>query len=77
MNVEQIIAEVDAEIGRLKQAKALLGGATAETVAKRAPGRPKSISVPAKRKKRNLSPEVRARISAAAKARSAKAKKKA
>jgi hypothetical protein len=74
MNIEQIIAELDAEIGRLKQVKALLGGATAATTAKTGPGRPKSISTPAKKKKRNLTPEGRARIAAAVKARWAKAK---
>jgi hypothetical protein len=77
MTVEQIITELDTQIGRLKQAKALLGGTATEPVAERGPGRPKSISVPAKKKKRNLTPEGRARIAAAVKARWAKAKKKA
>ena len=77
MGINQILAELDAEIARLQQAKALLAG---ETV-KRGPGRPKAIAtptpVPAKKKKRNLTPEGRARIAAAVKARWAKAKKKA
>lgn len=70
MGINQILAELDAEIGRLQQAKALLGG---ETV-KRGPGRPKGSSSTTK-KKRNLSPEGRARIAAAVKARWARQKK--
>ena len=74
MELHSILAELDAEIARLQQAKALLAG---ETV-KRGPGRPKvaSASVPTQKKKRNLTPEGRARIAAAVKARWAKAKKK-
>ena len=73
MEIIHISAELDAEISRLQQAKALLAG---ETV-KRGPGRPKatSTSAPAKKKMRNLSPEGRARIAAAVKARWAKQKK--
>ncbi len=71
MGTKQIIIEVDAEIARLQQARALLAG---ETV-KRSPGRPKATVSPIK-KKRNLTPEGRARIAAAVKARWAKAKKK-
>jgi hypothetical protein len=73
METRHIIAELDAEIGRLEQAKALLSGATSTVVAKRGPGRPKAT--PVGKKKRNLSPEGRARIAAAVKARWAKQKK--
>ena len=74
MQTSQILAELDAEIARLQQAKALLAG---ETV-KRGPGRPKTTSetAPTKKKKRNLTPEGRARIAAAVKARWARAKKR-
>jgi hypothetical protein len=73
VNLTAILAELDTEIARLQQARSLLAG---ETV-KRGPGKPKATaaSVPTK-KKRNLSPEGRARIAAAVKARWAKAKKK-
>jgi hypothetical protein len=69
MKSKPIIAELDAEIARLQQAKALLTG----TTVKRGPGRPsKSSTAPAKR---ILSPEARARIAAAQKARWAKVRK--
>jgi hypothetical protein len=71
MGTKQIIAELDAEIARLEQAKSLLTG---ETV-KRKPGRPKADPSLPQKKKRNLSPEGRARIAAAVKARWAKQKK--
>jgi hypothetical protein len=73
MTITKIVAELEAEILRLQQAKALLAG---ETV-KRGPGRPKAdfAPVPTQKKKRNLSPEDRARIAAAVKARWAKQKK--
>ena len=70
-----IINLIDAEIARLQQARAAITGA----VAKKRPGRPKSVSTPTATKpkqKRGLSPEGRARIVAALKARWA-AKKKA
>jgi len=70
MAIKQILAELDAEIARLHQARALLNGSEA----KRGPGRPKGAASTAK-KKRNLSPEGRARIAAAVKARWAKQKK--
>ena len=73
MEINQILAELDSEISRLQQAKALLSG---EEV-RRGPGRPTTDSAPAsvKKKKRNLTPEGRARIAAAVKARWAKQKK--
>jgi hypothetical protein len=71
VKLESILSELDAEIARLQQAKALLTG---EPV-KRGPGRPKAVPTVVAKKKRNLSPEGRARIAAAVKARWAKQKK--
>jgi hypothetical protein len=70
MQTSQIIEQIDAEIKRLQQAKSLLIGATT----KRGPGRPAKTSIVAP-KKRQMSPEGRAKIAAAQKARWAKAKK--
>jgi hypothetical protein len=80
MEIKQILAALDTEIARLHHAKALLSGGTTAPSAKRGPGRPKSTSAPVvapkpAKKKRNLSPEGRARIAAAVKARWAKQKK--
>jgi hypothetical protein len=69
METKQIITEIDAEISRLQQAKALLIG----TTIKRGPGKPAASSLSPK--KRQLSPEARARIVAAQKARWAKVRK--
>jgi len=71
MDLRQIIVELDAEISRLQQAKDLLTGETA----KRKPDRPKGATPAPAVKKRKMSPEGRARIVAAVKARWAKAKK--
>lgn len=68
MGHTEILAEIDDEIEKLKQARALLNG---ETSAKRLPGRPKgavNVAKPAK-KKRILSPEGRKRIQDAVKRR--------
>lgn len=65
-----ILALIDAEIAQLQSSRALIAAAGAGTT-KRGPGRPKGSG----RKKRNLSPEGRARIAAAVKARWAKQKK--
>lgn len=62
MHTTEIIAEIDAEIARLLQAKVLLSGTTTKR------SQPGVV-------KRQLSPESRARIAAAQKARWAKAKK--
>ncbi|WP_263408625.1 hypothetical protein [Terriglobus tenax] len=73
MEVSRIIAEIDAQISKLQQARALLAGAAAVGV--RRPGRPKgsttTASAPASRKraKRVLSPEARKRIADAQKRR--------
>ena len=69
MNTADILKLIDAEIVQLQNARALLAG-----TGKKRPGRPKSTSVSTvtpkkKRKKRHLTPEGRARIAAAVKAR--------
>jgi hypothetical protein len=66
MQTNELIAALDAEISRLQQAKALLSGATV----KRAGTVTTNATV-----KRVLSPEARARIAAAQKARWAKVRK--
>jgi hypothetical protein len=72
----RLVAELDAEIARLQQARALLTGGAA---VKRGPGRPKaaastSTAAPTRRKRR-LSPEGRKRIAEAMKKRWAERKK--
>jgi hypothetical protein len=72
MGLTAILAELDAEIEKLEQVRALL------TIgAKRGRGWPKGVATIEKpaRKKRNLSPEGRARIAAAVKRRWAAQKK--
>jgi len=75
MGVSEILATIDHEIAQLQQARALLSGSAAP-VAKRKVGRPRKIDAavtpaakPAKKKKRNLSPEGRKRIAEAVKKR--------
>jgi hypothetical protein len=63
LNIHAILVQLDSEIAKLEQAKALL--TTDKTPAKAASGRPK---------KRQMSPEGRARIAAAQKKRWAAAK---
>jgi hypothetical protein len=70
MKLESILAELDVEIARLQQARALL----TDVPAKRGPGRP-PIDRTVTKTKRNLSPEGRARIAEAVKRRWTKAKK--
>lgn len=80
MDVSSLLTEIDAEINRLQQARAALAGIQGYA-AKRISGRPKhattkSTAVKKATKKRTLSPEARARISAAQKRRWAETKKK-
>jgi hypothetical protein len=76
MNLTNVIAQIDAEISRLNQAKqALLGIST-----QKGPGRPRGASTGAKKAtsvkpKRKMSAAGRARIAAAQKVRWAKVKK--
>ncbi len=75
MDTNEIIAQLDTEIARLQEVKSILSGTTT-TQAKR--GRPNKASVAViapVAAKRILSPEARARIAAAQKARWAKVKK--
>jgi hypothetical protein len=74
MALKEVIALIDAEIAVLKEARALLANGSAVAVAKRKAGRPPKVqsdtaTTPKRKKKRNLSPEGRARIAEAAKKR--------
>jgi hypothetical protein len=76
LNTESIIQEIDSEISRLEQAKAILSG----TAVKRSPGRPKQTeavlnTVTAKPTKRVMSAEGKAKIAEAQRARWAKYKR--
>ena len=85
MEVSRIIAEIDAQISKLQQARTLLAGST-QTVTK-GPGRPRgrkaavktakvaSKTVTATKGKRKLSPEGRKRIADAMKKRWAERRK--
>ncbi len=78
MEVSRILAEIDAQIAKLQQARQLLSGA--DEVKRSGPGRPKGsknaapAATPAT-KKRKLSPEGRKRIADAMKRRWAERKK--
>jgi hypothetical protein len=72
MNTNDIVVEIDAEISRLQQVRALLNG-TGPTERRRA-GHPAGSSVPGKIK-RTLSTEAREKIAAAQRARWAKSRK--
>jgi hypothetical protein len=82
MALSDILASIDSEIAQLQKARALIVGATAP-VAKKKAGRPRKLAAevisapakPAKKKKRNLSPEGRKRIAEAVKRRWAAQKK--
>jgi hypothetical protein len=82
MALSEILASIDSEIAQLQRARALLVGAAA-LPAKKRPGRPRKVvaavapaaAKPAKKKKRNLSPEGRKRIAEAVKRRWAAQKK--
>jgi hypothetical protein len=71
MNTTDILAQIDAEIANLKQARALIA-ATAPAAGKTRlhfPTKIPKVAVAKPKKKRNLTPEGRARIAAAVKAR--------
>jgi transposase len=77
MDVKKILAEIDGEVARLQQIRAALIGVGGVSTGKRR-GRPKgstNAAKPAKRKKRNLSPEGRKRIAEAMKRRWAERRK--
>jgi hypothetical protein len=74
MNTNDILVEIDAEISRLQQARALLDGTGPSE--KRRPGRPAAASLAGSEGKRHtLSAEARERIAAAQRARWAKSKR--
>ncbi len=85
MNTNDIVLAIDAEIAQLQKAKTILTGGN--LTAKREPGRPAAAGAPNKAtsfnpvefakkpKRRTMSPEGRARIAAAQKARWAKSSK--
>ena len=82
MEVSRIIAEIDAQISKLQQARALLSGVAVPTV-RAGRGRPKGsknggaavVAVSAGTRKRKLSPEGRKRIAEAMKKRWAERRK--
>lgn len=71
MALNRLIEEIDAEISRLQQARALLSG---ESV-RRGPGRPKASAAAKPHRKRRLSPEGRKRIADAMRKRWAERKR--
>ena len=74
MKIQDIVVEIDAEISRLQQVKALLAGTS--TTEKRKPSRPTNTSLSRKAKtKRTLSADAREKIAAAQRARWAKYRK--
>jgi hypothetical protein len=78
MSLASLIAKIDAELARFQQVRALLSGGAAPAGEKR--GRPAGVVKAAgkyakKKAKHKISPEGRARIAAAVKARWAKQKK--
>jgi hypothetical protein len=74
MKIQDIVVEIDAEISKLQQVKALLTGTS--TTDMRKAGRPTNTSLPGNaRTKRTLSAEAREKIAAAQRARWAKSKK--
>jgi hypothetical protein len=76
MDTKEIIAQIDSEIARLQDAKSILSDRTTTPTikAKRGP-EAKTAPTPTTAKRRILSPEARARIAAAQKARWAKVRK--
>ena len=83
MDVTKIVAEIDAEIARLQEARAAIVGLNGSAPTGKRRGRPKgsvNVAKPAKaatsaKKKRNLSPEGRKKIQEAMKRRWAERRK--
>ena len=70
MNLKKLLAAIDAEIAKFEQAKALLlADENPKPRRGRKPKNAKAVVVAAPKKKRNLSPEARARIAEAQKKR--------
>ncbi len=78
MSLENIVAQIDAEIALLQQARSLLAASGIPAVRRGRPKKNVEAPVPSKpaKKKRNLTPEGRARIAEAVKRRWAKQKAK-
>ena len=80
MALNDVLSLLDAEIARLKEARALLAAGSTVIVTRKKPGRPPKVlpdppKVSKRKKKRNLTAEGRARIAAAVKRRWANQKK--
>jgi hypothetical protein len=82
VEVNRIIAEIDAQISKLQQARVLLAGTTSTAAARTGRGRPKgskngaaAAATTAAPRKRKLSPEGRKRIADAMKKRWAERRK--
>ncbi|MGA2351353.1 MAG: hypothetical protein ABSF70_13040 [Terracidiphilus sp.] len=83
MGIDNVISEIDGEITKLHQARALLTGAASPAAKKRgrpakaagAAGAVKAVAKPAKKTKRTLSPEARKAIADAQRKRWAKLKR--
>jgi hypothetical protein len=73
VGVSEILTQIDREIAQLQQARSLLAGTSA--VAPKKASAATTASKPAKKKKRNLTPEGRKRIAEAVKRRWAEQKK--
>jgi hypothetical protein len=73
VEVSRIIAEIDAQILKLQQARALLSDTSSSV--RSGPGRPKGSGTKTAKRKRNLSPEGRKRIADAMKRRWAERRK--
>ena len=73
MGIKQILEQLGVEIARLQQAKAILSGTATDVHSTHESA--KQEAMPPAKKKRNVSPEGRARIAAAVKARWAKQKR--
>jgi hypothetical protein len=75
MDTKEIITQLDAEIARLQEVKSILSGTTITSVKRGRPTKASITVVAPIAAKRILSPEARAKIAAAQKARWAKFKK--
>jgi hypothetical protein len=74
MDTNDIVLEIDAEISRLRQARAILSGTS--TLVKRKAGRPSGTNLPkAAKARRTMSAEAREKIATAQRARWAKTRK--
>ena len=75
MEVSRIIAEIDAQISKLQQARAVLAGTATSAGRGRPKGSKNAAATPAAARKRKLSPEGRKRIADAMKKRWAERRK--